>query len=93
MKPVRFRTATATITVGILNISLMLERITSIGLGSKSYYIVIVVIVTPVTLIICKYLSKGYDETDENNDSIFNGLLVFFLITFFFLLFKFYSGS
>ena len=88
MKPVHFRTAAATILTIVLNISLILERIINIELDNKLYYMVIIVIVIPFTLIICKYLSRGYDETEENNDSVFYCISVFFLITFFFLLFK-----
>ena len=89
MKPVGFRTAATTLVTFLINIIAVFIKILKIDLNMYIFIPIMIFIFFIGMGIINIFFSKEYVETKENNDSLFIGFSIFFILTFFIIVIKF----
>ncbi len=80
MKKVHPRIAFGAILSVLLDILLLIQRISGIKIVSEDNSFILIIIVLPITLFLGRKLSKGYYDEVENNDNIFRFILVIAMI-------------
>ena len=89
MKPVYFKLAAATLAVFFSNVSIIIIKVFKIKMDESGIILISFFLFIPLGVTVSYFLGKNYEDAEENNNSLFVGILIFLVIILFLIITKF----